>query len=1754
MLRRLPSYLKLILLALALVIIPGALVIMSQSGWTHRRAQEILASQLSKSTKREVSVGPVTGNLLTGITIHGLAVAEKSKLSDGAVATAERVDISYGLMSILRGRLAPAAAVRSIEVYNPRLHIVRLRTGRFNLQELLPPTRRVPIARRFRGKVIMHNAAVFYEDYSRYVKVAPLQLHIGQGELNANAQQITRVIVQNSGRVTDGRASDFRGVVTINTGEPFVDVTGEINGVDAAWGMRTFGLQHGYTVTGGRIDLKGSVYRVATAGKPAIDFDGTGNLHAVTAVTPALPYPVRLSGMAWGGLAGFKMRDMTLGFAGSDYALKGFLGNLRAPIIDTSLVSSRVELGPLARLLPRSLGAASVAAAGPASVTITAIGPPKNLDLRLQARVAEGVTVRVPKTGTVRASTLAVAADVVGTAEPAVRASITGNQLSIPRLKASSSPGAWPQVLSVAPIQPFSATMQWCGGAPVAQGELRVPVLRADNLRMTDLRSHVTLINDFVRLRNLHANVLGGALTADGAVKLQGADKGLRLRGSLRGVDLARVSELPIRAPEDLRGAANASFQGQIAGDRITASADFTAMDVAGDHMAAQSIRGTIAAERRASWRGVGRLMAQGLVTPELRANRAEALFELQNRLLTLHGASFEGDDGVGWARGEINLADKKLDLQVRGAELSVERLAPLIGVKDVQGVGYASGTVGGTRDKPNFEGRVIVFNPQIGKYALEALAATVRLQGDTLEASQFQASRGSALISGQGTINHLGSPPEQMALQAEVQGQGLRLADVVEMAGRDWPADGLAEFSAAVSGSVARPQARGEVRVSNAQYDQVPIARATIPFALDQRSLTLQDIEGVVLDSPFSGRVTLDFATPTEVDGYLTAGQVKLEGLSPFFKSKLPIGGTATVRQIWVRGPTNDLQGGAQLVADEVNLGREIIKDVNANISLAKGRVLLQETSFLAAGGRVGLKAGYNYVSEPRTIDAEVSLQGTNVPDLLYLALPVVQAVDKRPAEQQKATDLALRSYALRLRGALDANVNLTGPVENPTAVADVNGKKLVLDQRSFPDVQGRGTVTTTGIQDMSLALRQGEALVTVDGSLLFDGPINASLEGTGINLAQLRPWLPVDIPYGGKLGFTVVASGLTHAPDLTASVDISNPTFAGVVFDVLSVPVATVREGEIDVDTLVIKRGQQEIVVDGQLPFSWSLPIPAGGPSERRPGLIPNGQVTLGARIEKTDLAFFLPLLDEYLRSRRQVSTSTAVSGFRWAAIEAAGTVDSSVSVTGTVADPALRGFLRVQDGSLRPLRWRTPLSNLQADIALTGSGRENLLQIRTLSALYDKTSVDLGGNVYLDYLGIQDFWRNRFNLLVKAAAASQTLREGLVINDLGGGLSLRTEGGRQVFRSENFGFGIGGGRMTLTGDASLTDFRLARLANNDFNFQFNLTPGRVTYANVVNAMVAGKLQVVTPENRQKAVVRGDFTLSDGTIGLAPAGVTAAPLRALSSRFPNPDLEIQGAIGRSVKFRGSGVDTPLEPNPLAMRVAGTPQRPVISGSVMARGGTTNLPTATLRLSHFGVDYAIEPVPGDRDDPVALRLRGKVDGLAETTISRSSEQPIDIVVTISGNLPDQVAIQTSSTPALTETQIYALLGGVPFTQLPGIAGQNPNLTQMVSAQFLATLANAFRLRVFQPIEEELKRLLGLSELGISFAFDQPVSVQVGKYIVRNLLVSYEQPLATNADLYNLGVSYELPGGLRITYHDDETHDQRVEVGYVFTF
>jgi hypothetical protein len=105
-----------------------------------------------------------------------------------------------------------------------------------------------------------------------------------------------------------------------------------------------------------------------------------------------------------------------------------------------------------------------------------------------------------------------------------------------------------------------------------------------------------------------------------------------------------------------------------------------------------------------------------------------------------------------------------------------------------------------------------------------------------------------------------------------------------------------------------------------------------------------------------------------------------------------------------------------------------------------------------------------------------------------------------------------------------------------------------------------------------------------------------------------------------------------------------------------------------------------------------------------------------------------------------------------------------------------------------------------------------------------------------------------------------------------------------------------------------------------------------------------------------------------------------------------------------------------------------------------------------------------------------------------------------------------------------------------------------------MSKQFLSALGTAFRHYVFQPFEEELREMLGLAMLEVSFAFDQPLEVKVGRYLVKDLLVTYERALSGDQEAFDLAISYKVRDQVEVSYQTDETDEDRLLVEYVRSF
>jgi hypothetical protein len=253
-------------------------------------------------------------------------------------------------------------------------------------------------------------------------------------------------------------------------------------------------------------------------------------------------------------------------------------------------------------------------------------------------------------------------------------------------------------------------------------------------------------------------------------------------------------------------------------------------------------------------------------------------------------------------------------------------------------------------------------------------------------------------------------------------------------------------------------------------------------------------------------------------------------------------------------------------------------------------------------------------------------------------------------------------------------------------------------------------------------------------------------------------------------------------------------------------------------------------------------------------------------------------------------------------------------------------------------------------------------------------------------------------------------------------------------------------------------------------------------------------------------------------------------------------------------VTVRAPGLTVPLEREANAAVLTGTPQDPRLTGQVTARRGGTQTPAARVTVDDLRVSYRVLPVPGYRRDPLPLEFSGSVTGHATAVVARAptateSGGSARIIMEISGRLPDGIKVHATSDPPMGEVEIYQLIAGLPNNLLQTSGLQEQGLGQMLSDRFMAALVAGFRSAVFLPFQEQLERMLGLTELGVTFAFDQPISLKVGKYLLENFLITYQRKLGENPNDYELDLSYRLPSGLRVNYHQEGLGGSRLDVG-----
>lgn len=1776
MLGRLLRHLTFFLLAAAVVLVP-ALVVAGSMRWLAQRGQEMLARQLADTFGREVLVGPVGGNLITGAVVEGAALAAGEKLEKGAVLAADRITARYDLRSVVRQGVAVPAAISEVTIERPRLLIVQDSSGRLNLQDIIPKTRPAPLEKRFRGRVHIRDGTLVFRSQAPFVHRGSLDVTLAglNGTLDLGRPPQIRGAFK--ARCLSSQVGEVDVQLTTDPESGLLALRAALDDVDLAWAAHTFAPGDAFRVLGGRGQVEGHVFVLPGEGRPTVDFGVHGSVQRLRARIAALGSdPVRFSGVVWAGTEGVRIEQGLVDWAGASWDLAGTVSHYAAPVVDLTLACDQVPASRLLPMLPPSARRDwELLRAGPISLDATVIGPASDPDIRARARVAGGLRGRVSSWGELQLQTADVRASVIGLKAPAVMADAELTGLEVPRFRLTTEPqkDTWPRAVSIAGGRVSRVHAEWTGQTPTVQARIHVPTVHVDALAVNGLTADVRLHGDVVAVPTLTAQALGGELRAEGSLWFGGKGPVATAKGALRGVDLSRLHQLPLAMPDEISGSANAEFRAQYAGGRAALEADLTAADVQVEKARVALVTAKVGATLDSQTEAIGKLTLQGGTYEGLQAKEGEVLASLHGSRVEVAGGYLRMDPGTLWAKGTADLNTHVVEADVRLAEVDVRQVAGWLGQEGPGGVAYFSGRVQGDWNDPTAQGALVVFEPSYRDYVWSGLAGDLSYQGDRLRAHTLYANLGQAVLRASGTVEGLRERGQEARLAGSVEAAGVHLERVGRLLGQDWPVSGLGTVEALVSGTVGRPEARGRLQLANVQYEQIYADDAELTFRVDPEQLVVSAGTVETLGAAVQVRGNVQFTEPAQLEAFLTAERVNLGALPVLLDLDLPLRGTVSIESATVRGPVDNLAGTGRVVAPEITIANETVRDLDARLSLAAGALRLESTRLTAAGGAVELEGSYSFDTESPSLTGNAAVHGVGISPLLRLAVPLVQALEDRSGGRRSGMARQLRRWALRLDGTLDGAFEVSGPARQPVVQAELQTSSAQLDGKDLPSIEGRATLAGRQLRDVSVAMSQGEALVTAEGEADLDGPVAFTVEGSGISMAQLRPWLPRAVGLGGTLGFTVVVSGSARRPEAMASLDIVEPSLSGVRFDVLTVPIATLAEGAIGIDTLVLKRGEQQVVLNGQLPFSWEAEtLDAQGVARRGPGMPPEGKLALGAKIEQTSLQVLPGIIAEYM-ANRSGQRPGAGRGLDWSELEAEGTLDSSVDITGTMADKEVRGFARITDGAFRLPHWHTAVRPVNVDIQFTRLGDENRVSVRRMDLGYQDLRAALSGQVIVPPAlqqpdgtiirgssGLGRPLRNTYDLTLQLSAPQQMLPGGTTLRDFGGSLALQTTA-PELHRLEirELGAKLGEGTVRLDGDVDLRALALPDLAKNGYDLRLTLDQARIQHSRILDTEAEGWLELVTPAAGQMAL-RGRLSVHDGVLGLPPSGTgSAANLMGAPGNWPAVGLDVQVALGDRITVRGAGMTVPLERTPTAAVLTGTPQEPRLRGGVTARRGGASLPVGRLTIEELTVDYSLAPSPGSTRIPRTLELRQIVRGRASTTVTRAAAglaQPggqVRIVMDISGALPDLV-INATSEPPLSNEQILSLLAGAAISPSGSSGLQPDNAQALLSERVMETMAAALRVQVFAPLEEELQRLLGLSQLGFSFAYDQPVSVQVGKYLVENLLVTYRHTFADAPGSYEMELSYRLPSGLSINLYQREGDDSRFEIGYRRSF
>jgi translocation and assembly module TamB len=644
--------------------------------------------------------------------------------------------------------------------------------------------------------------------------------------------------------------------------------------------------------------------------------------------------------------------------------------------------------------------------------------------------------------------------------------------------------------------------------------DVKTPSARA---QMANLMAHYSLTRGNIKVENLHANILGGYLTAAGSMTDISGDSQSKMNAALHNVSL-----------EDLRQALGQSSS-----------------------VPNVSVSGQLNAQSTATWgKTLNSLIAQvdttihGQVTRTTNsANIAHAsIIPLDS---AIHATYTAGNGQVALAKSYLRTSQTSLTmngtlsqrstlaLRLQADDLrEVETVADLFrspaSGRPIQSLGLAGtasfeGTIQGSAKVPHLSGQLIASNFHVSGTTWKTLRANVDASPSlvSLQHAELEpASHGRITLSASvGLANWAFS--NSSPVQVDLDAMQLNIAELTKFSGQQIPVSGTLNANMKLHGTEVRPAGNGNISLTGLVAYNQPIQSAKFSFlgTGDEAhgDLTIQLPAGSV-----QGKVSVHPAQKTYT-AQLSSTGIRLEKVQVLKERNVDAMGALAFNASG-QGSFDNPRMTASFQIPQLVIQNQTITGLKLQADLADH---IAHATLISSAVNTSIQA-----------KATVTLAG----DYLADASIDTQAIPLQPLLAVYAPE-----QAANLTGQTELHATLHGPLKNKNLLeAHVTVPVLKLDYDKSIELAATSPIHVdykNGVVNLQRAAIQGtDTNLQFQGSIPVagNGPMSLMLLGT-VNL-QLAQLFDPDVRASGELKFNINSQGAANDPGLGGQVEIVN------------------------------------------------------------------------------------------------------------------------------------------------------------------------------------------------------------------------------------------------------------------------------------------------------------------------------------------------------------------------------------------------------------------------------------------------------------------------------------------------------------------------------------------------------------------------------------------------------------------------------------